>query len=314
MSRKLRITEEDTTQYVANLLKILQALKPTTDKFTYTGSFQSDDRRAKLVFTPMAWNKMNLLVNGFDKEVAWHGVVERDPDETKDEYIVSDILVYPQSTNGTYVDMDEDRYSEWITANMDAPWQGKLHLQGHSHVGMPTSPSGTDMTHQEEVLATTRKDGFKIFVIWNKRGENHSYIYDYKKNVTFGPKEIDVEVRDTDFDVEAFMKEAREMVKSYTYTAKPAAKTASGVPGSYGGSYGSGYGYYNGGNWSGDDDDDDDWQYSGSQYGGTYKPVSAAAPKTAESTKPAAQAGTAAKSTDKPAVISLADRQKVVLN
>lgn len=312
MSRKLRVTQEDSVKYIESFLKLLQSIKPTSDKFSFSGVMESDDRRAKLIFTPLAWEKMNLLIHEFDKEIAWHGACERASDETKDEYIVSDIVVYPQSTNGTYVDMDEDGYSAWITQNIDAPWQGKLRMQGHSHVGMPTEPSGTDMQHQEEVLATCRKEDFKIFVIWNKKGSHNIYIYDKKKNLTFGPKEVDVEIQGTGYDPAAFLKEAHAMVKSYVYTVKTTtagkhpmydadADDEMGVYNGGGYGYGSGYGYGNA------------YRYGAYGYGAT-QPASKSSPgKTAPAKTEIAPAKATKTDTAKPDVISLAARQKVTI-
>lgn len=247
MSKFIRVTEDYTMECVKEFIEALHNLRMTDGKIQYTKILGMQNRRAKLFFTPNAWTKMQLLVKGFDKEVAWHGVAHRGENHDADEYIISDILVYPQEVTGTTVDTDQEEYEKWLCDLPDEVFNN-LRMQGHSHVNMSTSPSGVDTTHQEKILQQLDEDMFYIFLIWNKSNSSWIKIYDFAKNAMFESSDIDVRIVGEDFNRGDFMKEARDLVKTPKTTYTPGAGANSPYGSGYGGSYyGGGYGGYGGG-------------------------------------------------------------------
>ena len=194
MSKPIKMTEQYMAECRADFEKALQLTKLADGKLSFTKVFTCGDRKATVVFTAGAWAKMALLVKEFDKEVAWHGVAHRATDEAVDEYIIEDIVVYPQEVSGTTVEMDTEKYAEWLMQNADDERFNNIHMQGHSHVNMPTSPSSVDLNHQEEILNMLGDDDFYIFMIWNKSFVSTNKIYDLKKNVLFEDKDITVKL------------------------------------------------------------------------------------------------------------------------
>jgi len=170
--------------------------------------------KATLWFTERAWLKMWALVRNFNEEVAWHGVVSRS--EKENEYVVTDIVVYPQTVSGASVEMDVDEYGkwmEWLSANFEDKRFNHLHLQGHSHVNMGVFPSETDLKHQEDIVVTLRKNSFYIFVIWNKRNSHNIRIFDKENNIFFDNEDVVCSIIPEDSGVLKFLREAKMLVK-----------------------------------------------------------------------------------------------------
>ena len=183
--------------------------------------FEVKDRKAKVFFTPGAWLKMNILLDGFDKEVGWYGVASRLGEEENDEYLISDIVVYPQEVTATTVDMAEpEEMAKWRLENIEDERLDHLYMHGHSHVRMGTTPSGTDLSHQREVLAQMADDGFYIFMIYNKQLGRTIRIYDMKKNIHFEDKDIHVGFWEDGVDYSKFLADAKSLVKDHVYSFK----------------------------------------------------------------------------------------------
>lgn len=161
----------------------------------------------------MAWEKMQLLVKEFDKEVAWHGIAERC--EEKDTYLISDILVYPQEVTGSTVTTDQSKYENWLMSHDDEVFNN-IRMQGHSHVNMAVSPSSVDLSLYERILDQLSSDMFYIFMIWNKRGEKTVKIYDLRENILFETADVTVTIKGME-DMTEFLEEAKELVVTKTY-------------------------------------------------------------------------------------------------
>lgn len=211
MSKIIKLTPEHIAECTKEFQEKLNSGKFADGRISFSKTFGSTSRKAKLYFTELAWLKMQTLVREFDKEVAWHGVAKRGEDETKDEYYITDILVYPQEVSGASVEMDVAKYDEWIRDNFDDERFFHIGMQGHSHVKMQTNPSSVDLGHQEAILNQLTDDMFYIFVIWNKFDSKNIKIYDLAKNVLFETADVDVEV------LGDFLKDAKDMVKEKTY-------------------------------------------------------------------------------------------------
>ena len=196
-----------------------KALKETKldGKLQFTKTIGQVDRKAVVFFSEKAYLKMTALVRDFSDEVAWHGTAFRSEDDTKDWYYIDDILVYPQTVTGSTVNTDQEKYQTWLMNHEDDIFNN-IRFQGHSHVNMGVSPSGVDTTHQEQILEQLDDDMFYIFMIWNKRNDFFSRIYDMKKNLMFETSDTTIKVLDGDYGLDSFLKASHELVQKRVYT------------------------------------------------------------------------------------------------
>lgn len=253
MTPELR--EECRIAFHAELEKALAQTKFADGKLSFTKSFGTVSRKAKIYISEIAWMKMTTLLREFSKEVAWHATAYRIPGD-KDEYFIKDVLVYPQTVTAATVDMDEAEYAKWLMEGVMAEDERFDHIfcQMHSHVNMSVFASGTDEQHQQEILSQLRDNDFYIFMIWNKRLEAYMRIFDMEKNILFEKEDIEWCVMDDTIGLAKFLEEAKKIVKEKTYTPTYA--------GNYGGNYGANQGYGRSPN------------YTTQNYSGPYNPAS----------------------------------------
>lgn len=217
MAKIIRLTPEYLEEARQDFEAALAGLKLSDGKISFTKTFGTLNRKAKVFFTEMAWQKMQALIREFDKEVAWHGVARRGEDPAKDEYIISDILVYPQEVTGATVTTDQVKYQMWLYDDENDAVFNDIRMQGHSHVNMSTTPSGVDTSLYERILDQMDDSTFYIFLIYNKRGEYTYKIYDMAKNVLFETADVTVQILGNGFDMQAFLKDAKDKVVTKTY-------------------------------------------------------------------------------------------------
>lgn len=222
MSKVIKLTQEHIQECAKEFEEKLKNGKFPDGRISFTKTLGTISRKATLYFTEMAWLKMQTLIKEFEKEVAWHGVAKRGDDPKKDEYYITDILVYPQEVSGASVEMDVSEYDKWIRDNYDDNRFFHIAMQGHSHVNMGTSPSSVDLAHQEVILNQLTDNMFYIFVIWNKQGDKNIKIYDLAKNVLFETADVDVKI------INDFLGEAKRMVRERVYTYTGITGTTSG--------------------------------------------------------------------------------------
>ena len=234
MSKMITLPQEILNQYTQEFYEILRTGKFSDGKINFTKTLGTVDRKATVLFTEMAWQKMQTLIREFDKEVAWHGVAERC--EEKDTYLISDILVYPQEVTGSTVTTDQNEYEMWLMKQEDDVFNN-IRMQGHSHVNMSTSPSSVDLNLYDGILSQLDSDMFYIFMIYNKRGEKTVKLYDLRENILFETADVTVAVKEVG-DLTGFLEEAKELVVTKTYNYGTGVKTdGNAYPGypSYGG-------------------------------------------------------------------------------
>ena len=236
MAKIIKLTPENIEQARKEFEESLANLKLSDGKISFTKSFSSIQRKATIYFTEIAWLKMQTLVREFDKEVAWHGVAMRGEDPEKDEYFITDILVYPQNVTGATVTTVQEEYEEWLNSLEDDVFNN-LRMQGHSHVNMGTTPSSVDNTLYESILGQLKSSMFYIFMIWNKRGEKTVKLYDMAKNVLFETADCSIEILEDGTGTEAFLKDAKTKVRTtvstpvtYAVQTKTPEKPASVAP------------------------------------------------------------------------------------
>lgn len=210
MARPIMLSDELVQKYAEEFIRCLSKSKFADGKVSFVKNIEYEDSektKAIVLFSPIAYSKMLMLIQDFSSEVAWHGTVERDGQIFK----ITDILVYPQEVTGVTVNTDQDGYQQWMMQLSDEQ-ANHLHMQAHSHVNMSTSPSSVDLEHQESILKMLGKNQFYIFMIWNKRFEHTIKIYDMAENILYEDKDIDVWVGDDCCDLDMFIKDAKTIV------------------------------------------------------------------------------------------------------
>ncbi len=243
MAKYIKMTPELQAECRASFMAEFDAImaknKFSDGKLSFSKSFGTVSRKANIYFTEIAWMKTTALLREFSKEVAWHATAYRIPGD-KDEYLIKDILVYPQTVTASTVDMDVEKYTQWIMDGVMAGDERFDHIrcQMHSHVNMGVFASGTDTQHQEEILEQLGEDDFYIFMIWNKSLKVYMRVFDMQKNILFETDDCEWAVLDDTIGLSKFIEDAKKIVVEQK-------TTYSGYNGSYGGSYGN-YGGYNG--------------------------------------------------------------------
>ena len=218
MSKIIKMTPEYIEECRRDFETALSSAKLADGKINFTKTFNCGTNKATLYFTAAAWTKMVVLIQEFDKEVAWHGLASRTGGEDANEYTIYDILVYPQEVTGATVNTDQEKYQSWLMDCDDEVFNA-IRMQGHSHVNMAPSPSGVDLTHQEKILEQLEDDMFYIFLIWNKSYKRNIKIYDLQKNILFEDADVDVKIVDAGLGLDEFIAQAKELVKSKVYVA-----------------------------------------------------------------------------------------------
>lgn len=186
-------------------------------KFDWSWKKGVENERATLTITPEAYSKIMLTILSTDKEVGWHGTIVRD-EEDDVNFILKDIFFFPQEVTGTTVVADESAYPMWAMKLPEDKFN-EMRFHGHSHVNMPTLPSGTDMDYRAGLIHQF-ENGFYVFLIINKKMETNCQIYDFDNNMLYCNSEIDVVIGDG--YAQEVADATREMVKqkSYSYGGK----------------------------------------------------------------------------------------------
>ena len=189
-------------------------------EFKFTYKLPEIDRTAYIIFTAKAYAKMLSIIMSYDSEIGWYCTAERAGELDDDIYLITDVLVFPQVVTGVTVDSDDEKRIEWIN---ELPDDVLINIRGdfHSHVNMGVSPSGTDDKEVNDILGKLEDDMFRIFMIWNKKLEYSARIFDMKKNIFFGTKDVVVDVLEVEMN--KFLKESKDMVakKGYTVVTTP---------------------------------------------------------------------------------------------
>ncbi len=232
MPSKIKLNDKDKKAIAVDVMKKLQELLNNNFENKTTISFEvgclnvETKTRPKIIISTQAGLKMSELVRHCTKEVGWHGFVERKDNNT---YVITDIVVYPQTVTGTTVNTDELEYAQWLM-KLTTDQVKQMRFQGHSHVNMTCSPSPVDIDLYNKYLTSLTKDDFYIFFICNKRAELYALLYDLKTNTKYTTADIDI-IKET--DMSNWYEQVKENIKEH----KPIIK-----PGQYAGSFAHGYG------------------------------------------------------------------------
>lgn len=198
---------------VKNILEQKQYQKSVTINFEELNKnlIQKNTIIPRITITDEAWQKMTTLVQKCDLEVGFHGVIEK----TGNNYLITDILVYPQKVSAATVTTDETELCKW-QLTIPTETYNKIRMQGHSHVNMAVSPSGTDHQTYQKILEILGKDDFYLFLIINKRGNIWMQFFDMKQNILFENKDLELERYSTEADV--WVDQQLKLIKKPTCT------------------------------------------------------------------------------------------------
>lgn len=162
-------------------------------KFTFSANIaETAKEKVTILFTQQAYLRMMMLVDYYDSEVAWYGLVQKMDDKL---YRVYDIKICKQFVTGGKVDTEDEDTLEFFNSLTDDEAE-HMHFQAHSHVNMSTTASGVDLQNQADVIRNMGKTGFYIFQIWNKSGDINTYLYDLDNNVFYDKKDVYIEIED----------------------------------------------------------------------------------------------------------------------
>ncbi len=222
MARRIKCTNEEISNLMLQFEQALKNGRYQDGKISFETRMPESDDVATLTFTNKAWLKIMSLVMSFDKEVQWHGVVEKISDN---EFKVKDILVFPHEITAATVTSNQSEYEEWLN-NLDDDTFNHLRFHGHSHVSMSVSPSSVDMQYRENILVNISPnddEAYYIFIIVNKKYEISAEIYDIKNNILYSKGDIEMfmEIDDGEY-LNDFLIEAKAVAKEpvYTYVSK----------------------------------------------------------------------------------------------
>lgn len=218
MSKYIKLTEDVKASIIAEFARTIGLIKMSDGKVVFSKTLNDIGEKATLYYTEEAWMKSKLLIAMNDKEIAWHSLAKRGEDPTKHEYIIYDVLVYPQEVTGTTVTTDQVRYQTWLYEQPDEVFNN-IRAQCHSHVNMGVSPSGVDTSLYERILNQLSDEDFYIFTIGNKKGDLTVIIYDMGKNILFETKDVTTDIIEDGSGIFDFFKTVSEAV-----VTKPAPK------------------------------------------------------------------------------------------
>lgn len=218
MSKPIKLTDELLKKLQEEFTENLKKMKMFDGEIKYTKKLKwssGENDKATVIFYPLAYAKMIMLIQSFSEEVAWHGICGRDADNSTVFYI-KDIIVYPQVVTTGTVNTDQEEYQEWLFG-LDDHYFENNRMQGHSHVNFSTSPSTVDEAHQEAILANVPDDDYYIFMIWNKKNEHTVKIYDLKTNTLYEDNDIVIKIGDKNDSMDDFLNNAKKIVRRRTY-------------------------------------------------------------------------------------------------
>lgn len=217
MAKPIVLTNDLIEQIKSEFEEKLRSVKLSDGKLSYTKTFSYKGHQSKVsvMFTPLAYLKMILILGHCSDEVAWHGFVER---QGKGLFLITDIEVYPQVVTGATVNTDQEEYQRWLIG-LDDERANTMLMQGHSHVRFSCTPSSTDLNHQEQIISQLNGQGFYIFMIWNKKLEHNIKVYDLASNTLYENADVKVDVLGEGFSMNSFIENIDKLAVKETYSS-----------------------------------------------------------------------------------------------
>ena len=121
------------------------------------------------MFSPLAWSKMNMIIDIADKEVGWLGTVDHDtPSNT---YYIDDVYIVEQTVSGAETDMSPENIANFFDSHIDIA--NRVNFWGHSHVDMATNPSHQDKKQVDSLMEDL---DYLVIVIGNKQQDLYTAV------------------------------------------------------------------------------------------------------------------------------------------
>ena len=240
---KIKLFEKFVEKFKKELENFENSLNET--KFSFSGELSSVAKeKIHVIYDPFAYLKMQALVDYYDTEVSWYGLIRQIDPRT---YYIYDVKVYKQTVSGAKVDTEDEDMLEFFDSLSDEEFND-LHFQAHSHVRMSTGASGVDLQNQADIVKNMGNKGFYMFQIWNKSGDINTYLYDVDNNVFYDKKDIIIDFSDGKTTISDFVLDTTELVVEKKFTNCSSAQNNKGKDKkkettTYLPSYYDGYGY-----------------------------------------------------------------------
>jgi hypothetical protein len=170
----------------------------------------------RIFITPQAYKDMCALIDMVDTEVGWEGTVER----IENSFLIKEIFLMEQMAHATTTIISTEGQSNlgmeiFDTKPVDEAIEilNQLRFWGHSHVNMPTNPSGQD----DRQMDLFRTDGVNFFIrgIGNKHGRLEFTLYLYDMNIIID--DVPWFLYDAEINGENYKKWDKEITKKVTY-------------------------------------------------------------------------------------------------
>lgn len=195
--KKINIDDTFKQDLITRFTNYINTTKFTDSKITFSANFDNSvnatkEEKPTVYISTIAYLKMMMYVRDTDTEIAWHGTVERN--QKQNWYYIKDVFLYPQTIRATTVSTDQEKYQEWLQNIEDDEVFNNIRFQGHSHVNMAVSPSGTDLDMYDNFLQVLPKNDYYIFMIMNKSGDITCLIYDLAKNIIYETADINIKI------------------------------------------------------------------------------------------------------------------------
>lgn len=174
-------------------------------------------QKPDIYISAVIYLKMLEFVLLCNKEIAWHGTVER----RENHFFIKDVFLYPQKISAATVQTDTTEYTQWAEKLPETTFN-TMRFQGHSHVNMSTSPSATDLANWNEFLQNLLDNDFYIFAIINKSQELNIRIYDLANNILFDKDDINIHIL---FDKTTELNTIKEDMTKYIKEPAPVANS-----------------------------------------------------------------------------------------
>lgn len=174
---------------------------------------QQQIKEPRVCITTEAYSKMRLLVDKFEKELGWYGIVTEMPGINT--FVIEDLVVYPQKVTGTTCEQDEDKMFDF-EMSLTTEQVNKKRFHGHSHVSMGAFASSTDENFYQELLKQVTD--YFIITITNKRNEYCTRFYDVRNNVLYTDVPIELINADGHSMLEWYEEQEKKLI-TRTYTA-----------------------------------------------------------------------------------------------
>jgi len=212
--RTISISKQQKKEIMKEFGEYLDDARLSNNKISYQKNLDKILKKVKkpnIHFSVGAYMKMLYLIEHYKTEIAWHGTVHK----SQNNYFINEIMVYPQEVTAATANAPKHNldYEMWLMNQPDDVLE-TIRFQGHSHVNMPTGPSGTDKDFYNAILQSLDKNDFYIFAIMNKRNELNIWIYDYEQNIIFDKEDINLHILEADgTPINTWFQEQKKLVK-----------------------------------------------------------------------------------------------------